>query len=82
MSFVEDAPPTCNDDKYSDASRFFRLACGNRPRTGWYYRAREGLFGPFESKSAAQHHLGEVIGSDLQRCIERYRRLGVDLSRL
>ncbi len=69
------------DDKKTDGERSFRLSGAGRARAGWYFRAREGLFGPYGTLIDARRQLTELIGSRPDRQIERFRRLGLDLGR-
>lgn len=43
------------------SARFFYLAPPDAAQSGWYYRAREGLFGPFASRESAQFDLAHRI---------------------
>ena len=42
-------------------SRFYHLALPDATQTGWYYQAREGVFGPFASRESAQFDLAHRI---------------------
>jgi hypothetical protein len=68
-------------DKKIDDERFFRLSGAGRGRSGWYFRAREGIFGPYGSLVDARQELRDLIGTQPDRQIERLRRLGLDLNR-
>lgn len=49
-------------DKQSD-ERFYNVAKSEQMRSppGWYYRAREGVYGPFESRDVALQHFSTTV---------------------
>jgi hypothetical protein len=69
------------NDKKTDDERFFCRSGVGRGRSGWYFRAREGIFGPYGSLVDAHQELRDLIGTQPDRQIERLRRLGLDLNR-
>ena len=44
-----------------EQERFIREHAEERLGAAWYYRAREGMFGPFESRDAAEADLARLI---------------------
>lgn len=51
----------------------------NQQGQGWFYRAREGTFGPFRSKEAADRDLKALISAKRPPPRERYRNLWLKL---
>lgn len=41
--------------------RFFHRTMPDPSRSGWYYQAREGVYGPFVTKESAQFDLARRI---------------------
>jgi hypothetical protein len=51
-----------------DQERFFQeITDERRVASLWYYRAREGIFGPFESMAAAESDLADLIYKNPQK---------------
>lgn len=67
----------------SGTGRFFFLSDEQEQNgEGWYYKAREGIFGPFETRDGAAEDLESLISSKPQRRREIYRKLGIILRNL
>ncbi|HYW92529.1 MAG TPA: hypothetical protein VFA95_08740 [Gammaproteobacteria bacterium] len=49
---------------------------------GWYYKAREGVIGPFQTRDEAAEDLESLISANPQKRREIYRKLGIILGNL
>lgn len=54
-------PPSATRAGRKQARFYQRQAGDDRVAAQWYYRAREGVFGPFESRHAAEGDLAQLI---------------------
>ena len=52
---------TYSNKKIFQSHRVFWLAEGAYSKAGWYYEAREGVFGPFNSQAIAERDLALLI---------------------
>lgn len=71
-----------NDRFHFEASRFFQVTLHSGPRSGWYYQAREGTFGPFIDRGQAERDLLRLIDKNPSLRLEIYRRLGLEANKL
>lgn len=62
------------------ADRFCFIREPRRDLEGWYYHAREGIFGPFKTKQHAEEDLErlKVVNPTTRR--ELFRRLGLHIN--
>lgn len=61
--------------------RFFQLPSSDDDALQWHYNAREGTFGPFDTREQAEAHFRALIGAPSTRGRDRYRQLALKLRR-
>lgn len=61
--------------------RFFQLPSSDDEALYWHYNAREGTFGPFETRKEAEAHFRNLIGAPSTKGRDRYRQLALKLRR-
>jgi hypothetical protein len=66
-------------DRKATGDRVFYSRSEQPATTGWHYRAREGTFGPFPSREAAESDLKALIAKSRGAPRERYRKLWLKL---
>lgn len=83
MSRLENEMGCKTDERvHFDAGRFFRITLHHGPRSGWYYQAREGTFGPFATQGQAERDLSRLVDKNPHQRLEIYRKLGLEVSKL
>ena len=70
-----------NKERFSPG-RFFFSVQPKRKVEGWYYQAREGTFGPFETREEAEKNLEKLKAQNPVRRAEIFKHLGISIRNL
>jgi len=70
-----------NKQRFSP-DRFFFSAQPRRKVEGWYYQAREGTFGPFETREEAEEDLAKLKAHNPIHRREIFKHLGLSVKHL